>query len=190
MKKPNKMRPQDRPQTKLRIANRREKLVKIFAEGATITKAHEQLKAEGIEVSRATVGFDLQALSRTAPERLQDEREKAGVYLDRLRHDIESAKKLPLKDRVSLALSIYDRFERLLGLAAPTKSISAKINADVDPAQLVGYRKFVTETAGLTLEQIESVYKFARSLARPKSITVGPPATSELWDEEPKELSE
>ena len=54
--KPNKMRPQDKPQTKLRIANRREKLVKIFAKGATVTKAQKELAKEGIVVSRATVG--------------------------------------------------------------------------------------------------------------------------------------
>jgi hypothetical protein len=185
MKKPNKMRPQDRPQTKLRVANRREKLVKIFAEGATINKAKEELAKQGVEVSRATVGFDLQALSRTAPERLQDERDKASVYLEGLRRDIESAKKLPLKDRVSLALSIYDRFERLLGLAAPTKSISAKINADVDPATLVGYRKFVSVTCRMDSATLEKVYEFAAKLnTLPPARQIGPPATSELWEEE------
>lgn len=172
---------QDKPQNKLRVSIKRARLVKLFAEGKTVRQASAQLKAEGFTTgtSRAVVGTDLQIISRTAPERLQDEREKASAYLEGLRRDIESIKQLSAERRVPLLLSIYDRFERLLGLAAPTKSISARVNV-ADGEALVGYRRFVAETNGLTLSQIESVYKFARTMKRETATVIDVPERSEF----------
>jgi hypothetical protein len=163
--------PQDQKQTKIRIANRRARLVKLFAEGKTISAAHKQLAKEGIEVSRATVGFDLQALAALAPANIQTARAEAHSELTALKKFVMGADDMKDTETVNSLLAIHDRIVTLLGLAAPTKSISAKVNADVDPTALVGYRRFVAETRGLDAEQIEAVYKFARSLARP-TITV------------------
>lgn len=97
-----------------------------------------------------------------------------------------------------LTLGCVDRLIKLLelrvrlrGTAAPTKSVHAHVSADVDPAKLVGYRKFVYETRGLTLSQVDEVYAFARTLVRVVETPKGPPASSPLWDAvEPAQLTE
>ena len=66
------------------------------------------------------------------------------------------------------------------GLNAPSKSISARVDMNVDPDTLVGYRRFVAETRGLNAEQIESVHLFARSLVRPTITATEPPEKSDF----------
>jgi hypothetical protein len=67
-----------------------------------------------------------------------------------------------------LSLACVDRLARLLelriklrGTATPTKSIQAHVSADVD-------LRFKKAVAGLTVEQVESVYAFAAGLPREK----------------------
>ncbi len=52
---------------------------------------------------------------------------------------------------------------KLMGWNAPERSVS--INVEADSSKLVGYRKFVAETQYLSGQQLEEVYKFARSLS-------------------------
>lgn len=155
-------RSQDKPQTKLRIATRRARLVKIFAKGATVTKAHKQLKAEGIEVSRATVGFDLQALAALAPANIQSARAEAHSELTALKKFVMGADDMKDTETVSSLLAIHDRIVTLLGLAAPTKSISAKVS--VDPSKMGLYQRFLAETRHLSNTQLDAVFAFAREL--------------------------
>ena len=179
--KKHSVRPQDKPQTKIRIANRRARLMKLFAEGLSVRKAVKVLQAEGVQASKTMVARDLQAISRETP--LEDARHEAHATLRGLQKFVVSADYMKDTDTVNSLLAIHDRLARLLGLDAPTKSISAKVNADVDPDALVGYRRFVAETRGLDTEQIEAVYKFARSLARPTITITDVPETSELWED-------
>src|ERR1700693_618346 len=102
-------RPQDKPQTKICVQTRREKLIPLFAQGKTISKAHEALNAQGIKCSRATVGFDLQAIAKDAPKRVEEARDEAEAQLRRLRQVVENAEELGLKDQVGLLLQVFDR---------------------------------------------------------------------------------
>src|SRR6266446_2138434 len=120
---------QDKPQTKIRVQTRRARLVQLFAEGMTIREAQKIINKEGIKASRALVGFDLQAIAREAPQCVEDAREEARVQLRGLRKLISDAKKLGLKDQVTLLLQIHDRYSRLLGLDAPTKAVTAVVTA-------------------------------------------------------------
>jgi hypothetical protein len=149
MRKPRQS--QDRPQNKLRVAKKRARLAKLFAEGKTVRAASKQLKAEGFTkgTSRSTIGEDLQLLAKTAVEHVEEARIEAGAELRDLKLAIKTAKRLGLKDQVQLLLQVHDRYARLLGLDAPAKSVTAnfsqltpeyvevaKVMADVDRAKL------------------------------------------------------
>jgi len=191
MAKKSTHRSQDRPQTKIRIANRRERLVKLFAEGKSTREAAKVLQAEGHKfASKAIVARDLQALATLAPANLQTARAEAHTELTALKKFVMGADDMKDSETVHSLLAIHDRIVTLLGLAAPTKSISAKVSADVDPSALVGYRKFVAVTCHMDAAMLEKVYTFASKLnVAPAVRVIGPPATSELWDE-PKQLAE
>ena len=182
---------QDKPQTKIRVQNRRAALVPLFAQGKTVSEAQKIINADGHKASRALVGFDLQALAREAPQKVEEARQEAGEQLRGLRQLINNAEELGLKDQVGLLLQVHDRYSRLLGLDAPTKSVSATFNGDVDPATLIGYRKFVSVTSNMGRETLDRVYQFAAKLnGAPAPRVINPPATSELWEDEPKQLTE
>ena len=120
---------QDKKQNQIRVAKKRARLVDLFAEGMTVRQAAKQLKAEGFTrgTSRAMVGFDLQRLAREAPQCVEDARDEARNQLRALNTAIASAKQLGLKDQVLLLLQIHDRYSRLLGLDAPSKSIGVTV---------------------------------------------------------------
>jgi hypothetical protein len=167
-------------------------LIPLFAEGKTVRQAAKVLKAEGFpKASVAIVGRDLQALAREAPQKVEEARQEAGEQLRGLRQLINNAEELGLKDQVGLLLQVHDRYARLLGLDAPTKSVSATFNGDVDPATLIGYRKFVSVTSNMDQATLSRVYEFAAKLnGAPAPRVINPPATSELWEDEPKQLTE
>src|SRR5467141_3235571 len=154
---------QNAPKNVIRVAKKRARLVTLFSEGATVRQAAKQLKAEGFKkgASRSAVGADLQALAREAPQKVEEARQEAGEQLRGLRQLINNAEELGLKDQVGLLLQVHDRYSRLLGLDAPTKSVSATFNGDVDPATLIGYRKFVSVTSNMDQATLARVYEFA-----------------------------
>jgi hypothetical protein len=157
-------RPQDQPQTKIRVSRRREKLTKIFAKGATVSKAHEQLREEGIEVCRATVGFDLQAIRGDFADRLPQAREDAYNELQQLKKLVAKTEKMRLGEKIDKHLAIHDRVARLLGLDAPTKSVSASISANAGgPSEAF---EFLRHAHGLSEEQLAEVYSFMDQLPR------------------------
>jgi hypothetical protein len=175
---------QDKPQTTLRVQSRRARLVKLFAEGKTVREAQKIVNKEGHKASRALVGFDLQALAREAPKHVEEARAEAHGELNALKSFVLSKANMKDKETVDSLLSIHDRIARLLGLDAPTKSVTAKINADIDPASLIGYRKFVSVTCNMEPKTLEKVYVYAIKLNTPPvQILIGPPPTSELWEE-------
>jgi hypothetical protein len=162
-------RSQDQPKTKIRIARRREKLTKMFAEGASVSKAHELLKDEGIVCSRATVGFDLQAIRGDFADRLPEAREEAYDELKQLKQLIAKAEGMKLGEKIDKHLAVHDRLARLLGLDAPSKSVKVSVDGG-SPEQLIGYRRFVAETQGLSSDDLERVYEFAKSIRRPRTL--------------------
>jgi hypothetical protein len=184
MGKSKSRRPQDQPQSKLRIKARRERVVQLCAkDGKSTREASAILKREGFGKgsSQPVVVRDLQALSQQFSDRIPEEREKAYSKLSGWLDQLENDPNLRSHERIREAANIYDRLERLLGLAAPTKSISAKVDATVDQGQ---YSRFVSAIAGLSEDAVNSVFEFARSLPRPKTLQAAPPETSELWEEQ------
>jgi hypothetical protein len=91
--------------------------------------------------------------------------------------------KIKPEKKVELALAIIDREIDLLGTKAPAKSIQARIDAEVDPGQLVGYRRFVRATAGLSDTQVEELYGIASRMTREFEMPQ-PPLDAELWKNE------
>jgi hypothetical protein len=168
MKKPHSIRPQDKPQTKLRIANRRARLMTLFAQGLSKRKAAKILRAEGYQgCSDANVGFDLQALSREAPIKVEEAREQAENKLKALETFVMESDQLGDGETVSSLLAIHDRIARLLGLDAPSKSVSASVTANLTPE----YLEIAKAMADVLPEDRPKVLDYARSLARPLELT-------------------
>jgi hypothetical protein len=158
-------RPQDKPQTKLRMQSRRARALQLFKQGKSTREASRILKSEGFpKVSQSTVSCDLRALQADFAEIVPQERQAAYEELKGLKDLITRADDLKTGEAIKLLLETHDRLSRLLGLDAPIKTVKANIDATVDPAQLQGYRRFVVETQLLSLAQLEEVYKYARSL--------------------------
>ena len=154
------------------VEARRSRLLELLSQGKTQAEAADILKAEGFPADRRTIWRDVRSFS------LQDANASA---FDRYRADqlLELAElKAQLMDnrikpdrKVELALSIIDREIKLLGTAAPTKSIQAHISAnDSQP-----YMDFKRATAGLDDGQLEEVHAFARALPRVE------PEKNEAW---------
>lgn len=169
------------------IASRRHRLLELLSEGKTKSQCAEILQSEGYPASPNTLWLDFKGLRSQWEDANMDSigeyRAAQLIELSELKAQLVSPNIPPVK-KVELALAIIDREIDLLGTKAATKTITANINTDVDPEQLVGYRRFVYETSGLTTEQVESVYQFARKMLRPATVEHTPPASSELWDEE------
>jgi hypothetical protein len=161
---------------------RRVDVAQDLADGVNVTDS-----AKNIGVSRETIYKDRKAIvgrfQSQADETVQEYRAAQLIELSELKAQLVSPAISAVK-KVELALAIIDREIDLLGTKAATKTITANINADVDPEQLVGYRRFVYETRGLDRDSIESVYQFARHLSRPATVEHAPPSDSELWNEE------
>jgi hypothetical protein len=95
--------------------------------------------------------------------------------------------------RIELALAILDREMRLLGTAAPTRSVTAHVNTpdEVDPATLPEYRRWLYETRYMSAEQKEKAFQLIRAsgLNAREAVTIEVPTSSPLWNE-PKQLAE
>ena len=173
-KKSKSRRPQDQPQTELRIKARRERVVQLCAKGGKSTREASQiLKREGFSrgASQTVVVRDLAAIAQGFADRLPEEREKAFKKLNGWMDELERDAAVRKPEKIAGCLQVYDRLSRLLGLDAPTKSISAKVDLD-DPTKLVGYRRFVAETRELTEAQLEKVFEYARTLRTPRVLTI------------------
>jgi hypothetical protein len=156
----------------------KERVARELADGKGVAEA-----AETLGVHRNTVSYHKQRIGDIASEAVQEYRAAQLIELSELKAQLVSPNIPPVK-KVELALAIIDREIDLMGTKAPSRSIQARIEAEVDPDQLVGYRRFVYETRGLDQGVIERVYEFARSLVRPDVIDHMPPSESELWKDE------
>jgi hypothetical protein len=83
---------------------------------------------------------------------------------------------------------IRSEISTLLGLNAPSRSVSVTVDAEEG---LVGYKRFRYETRFLSQEQLEQVYAFTKKLNVPPTVQViGPPSSSPLWEEPKQPLGE
>ena len=103
--------------------------------------------AEELGVHRNSVSYHKRALTTDMSDSVQEYRAAQLIELSELKAQLVSPNIPPVK-KVELALAIIDREIDLLGTKAPSRSIQARIAAEVDPDQLVGYRRFVYETRG------------------------------------------
>ena len=180
--------------------SRRNAAAKLLAEQrrARVVKAIEAKKpvgeiAQELGVNRKTITRDknkmmnqLQTENRTEFER---QREEHIAELEQLRVLVEDQSIKPEK-KVELLLGILDRDIRVKGTAAPTRSLSATIDATTDPATMGLYQRFMFETRHLGMAEMEEVFLFARKMRSPVKPGAQPPDSSELWieDGEPKQL--
>jgi hypothetical protein len=149
-----------------RQASRRLGVAKVLRETPNATNVE---LAKVFDVDRDTIAEDRKflmsqvnegALTETQIYR-DDQLARVTEKWDEIEHDesMSGAEK-------HLAWSRWMKLEMdLRGTAAPTKSITATINADVDPEKLVGYRKFLYHTRHLSEADVNRlVFPFCDTL--------------------------
>jgi hypothetical protein len=166
-----KTRQQDRAKTKVRMAAKKARLLKLCVqEGKTVREASRILKAEGFAVgaSKTRVGADLQALQKDFEKIVPQEREKAYNRLNKWVDELETDPNLRNHERIREAANIYDRLERLLGLSAPNKNLNVNVGG---PSLTPEYIEIARAMADVAPEDRHKVLEFARSLVRPLELT-------------------
>lgn len=172
------------------IEARKNRLLELLSEGRSQASASEILRRENYPADLRTVQRDVRSLRGQWGEANINQYE---LLREQQLHEVEEdkAELRALRDKlvdfvdprevIEWALKIIDRRDairqteiKLTGTAAPTKSIHASVNADGDPAKLVGYRKFLYHTRHLSEEDVNRlVYPFCDSL---------PPTPSEPFE--------
>ena len=174
------------------IAARQSRLVELLSEGKSQTEAAEILRSEGHPASDPTVRRDVGRLGRqwtaTIVQDFAASAEEEYRWLQELKMDL-SDPKIKADRRIELALAILDREMKLLGTAAPTKSIQAHVSsAQLDPLYLDvrGVLQDLEEDdqeAGLEL-----LREFARSRVKPLILDAAVPQLSDGCEFEPDEV--
>jgi len=157
------------------IEARRNRLLELLSQGKSEVQAAEVLRAEGFPASHDTVERDVDKLAlgwrKTNAEAFEQHRATQLAHLADLREQLVNPAIKPDR-KIELALSILDREIELLGTKAPSKSITATVNADGTGR----FHKFVQAAAGLSEAQLERVFQFAASLEREQlTMPAGPP---------------
>jgi DNA-binding CsgD family transcriptional regulator len=148
---------------KARAAARRVEMQKLAAMGRT-----DKQIADEVGVAAQTVRHNL-VRARKETFNVTDENRQATLdELMELKAEVKSHRKgdkpLPLA-AVDRLIKIAEVVMRLEGTAAPTKSITAHVDADIDPEKLVGYRKFLYHTRHLSQADVNRlVFPFCDSL--------------------------
>jgi DNA-binding CsgD family transcriptional regulator len=148
---------------KARAAARRVEMQKLAAKGHT----DKQIAVE-VGVAEKTVRNNLTIARKDPLTITEDNRQATLDELLELKKEVKSHRKgdkpLPLA-AVDRLIKIAEVVMRLEGTAAPTKSITAHVDADIDPAKLVGYRKFLYHTRHLSEADVNRlVFPFCDSL--------------------------
>jgi hypothetical protein len=154
------------------IAARQSRLVELLAEGKSQTEAAEILRSEGHPASDPTITRDVRELGpRWAAATIQDFAASASeqyIWLQGLKADLANPN-IKADRRIELALSILDREMKLLGTAAPTKSIQAHVSSSESSPLFLKFKK---ATAGLSEAQLEAAFAQLASIPREAVVTV------------------
>lgn len=148
--------------SKAERAERQAKALELMKEGKT-----QGVIAELLGISRMTFWRDLQAIEARYVEGSKEDVAafKKSQYDALIRIESATAEGTIEPEVANALVRIRDSVARLLGLNAPTKSISATINAEVDPEKLVGYRKFLYHTRHLSEADVNAkVFPYCDSL--------------------------
>ena len=161
--------------TRLLLAAERQRIVaQLTLEGLS----NEDI-ATRLGVSVKTIERDQEAnmdyISQQKRPDLEVLQERVRRRYQELEDDVESAHvngQLGIEKRTALACGILKDLRDLLGLDAPTKSISAHVEVDGTGR----FHRFIQAAAGLSDEQLEQVFRFAQSIERkPLELPPGPP---------------
>jgi hypothetical protein len=158
-------------------AERQAKALELMKTGAT-----QDAIAELLGVSRMTFWRDLQAIEARYVEGSKEDVAafKKSQYDALMRIESATAEGSIEPEVANTLVRVRDSVARLLGLNAPSKSISASVNVKLDPATMGMYDRFFHECGGLTSEQFEQVWQFMRQLPR-KVVELGPPDDAPTW---------
>jgi hypothetical protein len=165
---------QDKPQTKIRVARKRTRLVKLFEEGKSVRQAAATLKKEGFTKGTAigTVHADLKIIQGDFSDRLPKAREDAYKELQQLKKMVAREETMRTGEKVQSHLAIHDRVARLLGLDAPTRSLA--MNVTTSPERLNRYEQFNQATKFIADGDNASwakLFEFAKTLCSPPTLT-------------------
>lgn len=176
------IKPRGNKTSKAERAERQSKALELMKTGET-----QDAIAALLGISRTTFWRDLQTIeARYVAGSAEDVAAfKKSQYEALIRIESATAEGSIDPDVANALVRVRDSVARLLGLNAPTRSVTATINAD---AEAIGpYRKFVQAVQGLDEQQIEQLFLMARELPRRGFTMVQPPETSPLWT---KQLTE
>lgn len=148
--------------SKAQRAERQAKALELMKTGAT-----QEAIAELLGISRMTFWRDLQAIEARYVEGSKEDVAtfKKSQYEALIRIESATAEGSIDPDVANALVRVRDSVARLLGLNAPERKVVGHIDADIDPAKLVGYRKFLYHTRHLSLEDVDRlVFPFCDSL--------------------------
>jgi hypothetical protein len=167
------------------IAARKLRLVELLNEGKSEAQAAEILRGEGYPASHDTITRDVRELGKGwAAATVQDFAASADEqyrFLQGLKVDLADPK-IKADRRIELALSILDREMKLLGTAAPTKSIQAHVSssAKLDPLYLAVRSVLQDLEDAEQQEGLELLRQFAKTKRKPMTIDLA--AVPQLTD--------
>jgi DNA-binding Lrp family transcriptional regulator len=143
------------------IEQRRTELAKRLSNGE-----RRGALAKELGVSRMTLHRDIRALTANfqADNRsaFAEYREAHLKVLQRMAHAVLEEKVSP--DVAGEFRKYQQDIAKLLGLNAESRSVVAHISAEIDPAKLKGYRRFVHETRFLPESKLPLVWAFIRTI--------------------------
>ena len=152
-------------------------------------KKQDEITAE-LGISRQTFWRDMQAIeARCTVQSVTDLQQFKHAQYQALLKIEDAVAKGVIEPEVANALTrVRDSVAKLLGLNAPSKSISVK--ADVDPQAMGMYRRFLHETRFVPPDAFEEIWTLCRRLSRPPTADIqmiGPPDDSPLWHDDEEE---
>lgn len=134
------------------IEARKNRLLELLAEGKTQSEAAEILRVENYPADLRTVQRDVQSLrgqwGRENMTQFEQWRDQHITELQELREKLEDPTIKPA-DKIALALAIIREDSRIKGTAAPSKSITANVNADVQVIPIEQQLEYFNAFAGL-----------------------------------------
>lgn len=143
------------------IEQRRTELAKRLSKGE-----RRGALAKELGVSRMTLHRDIQALTVNFRA---DNRAAFAEYREAHLKVLQTMGNAVLEGKVSPDIAGEFRkyqqdIAKLLGLNAESRSVVAHVTAEVDPAKLKGYRRFVHETRFLPESKLPQVWAFIRTI--------------------------
>jgi DNA-binding Lrp family transcriptional regulator len=178
------MKPRGDKTSKAQRAERQARALDLMKSGET-----QEAIAEILGVSRTTFWRDLQAIEARYVEGSKEDVAsfKKSQYEALIRIESATAEGSIEPEVANALVRVRDSVARLLGLNAPSKSITAH----VDATENIGpYRKFVLACSGLEESQIEQLLVMARNMPRISRPRPEPPTTSPLWVKQLKEADD